>query len=111
MNKLSKEQADWLIQQFKFKAASASHLYNSEIDQVINQCTEKEFPSIHMRPAHATDEEKIEVDYVHCDNATDKTEYCIRLFSFEEYTHFSKEEFREFVLKCNTIIGYLDAET
>ena len=103
MEKLTREQADWLIEKVMDNVRTgefADVVYADEIENIINQCTEKEFPSIHMRPKHAEDTEEVKVYTGWCDGSNGN---CIILFSLEEYTHFNKEQFKQFTAGCQKI--------
>lgn len=116
--KLTKEQADYVLKQFKFNAEQFSP--NSDYVQAIgitlqkrlqatlHQCIDWPFPEIAMCPKHAEDKEEIRVYELNCQNAGTK---CIILYSFEEFTHFNHQQFKEFVLKCNKIIEWIDNQT
>lgn len=102
--KLTKEQ--WtLISSVLNKLSENGVLNKHDILNVLSKHVEKEFPEIHMRPKHVDDEEHIKVYETDCDNAGQK---CIVIFSYEEHTHMSREQFREFAEKINKIVEWLD---
>jgi hypothetical protein len=51
MQKLTKEQADWLIERFSkthWAQDMKGGLYQGDIRNIINECTEKKFPELHL---------------------------------------------------------------
>ena len=109
MNKLSKKQAEWLISKFEkyYRDNIRNNMWPCDVKDVISQCTEKEFPELYMRPKHGDDEEQIKIYQSDCVNGDAN---CIVLFSYEEYTHFNKGQFKQFAEGVNKIVKWLDEQ-
>lgn len=118
MQRLSKEQADWLIEKLRNQSfdlygihpnsreASKGFSYDA-VEKIINQCTEKEFPEINMK--------------WRSDNGADSKEhwvYC-HLLGGDRFnilleatmsTYFNKELFEEFTDGCVAITKWLEEQ-
>lgn len=105
MQKLTKEQAEWLIGKIMNNVRTGEFsdvVYADEIEEVINECTEKEFPAI-MK------EWKDEEDGVHGVCLTQHNDMpCVFLDTRSTCTNFPYEEFKEFADGCNKIVEWLD---
>lgn len=114
MNRLSKEQADWLIDLIKNKFHELAHknrepypqeiVYLTEATKIINQCTEKEFPMFNVDAGCEPPNVKhLTIEKSFCDNCL------IRLHNNEgEPTyHFTKEQFLRFAEGVNKIVDWI----
>lgn len=114
MQKLTKEQRDYILNLMENKSIGltlsaergreGAYIRYDDIELLLDKCTEKEFPEIFMRPKHVDDEEELKVYETDCDNADQK---CIVIFSYEEYTHMDREQFKQFAQKINKIVEWL----
>lgn len=118
MKKLSKEQAQWLIKRFD----DAFGINDSELigihakqvrdgaKQIINQCTEKEFPEqwihydngdtkfcfTHDESDHPEDPPYVIMDADYCGN--------------DEQFKFTYDEFKQFYIACNNIMCWIQEQ-
>ncbi len=106
-NKLTKEQAEYLIEKIKCEARALAmtdaqykelkcHAFGiDDIETVINQCTERPFPAFN-----------IEGIYINMDGSQDHI-----LLTFDDthnYLHF--KSFKEFTANCNKIVKWLEEQ-
>lgn len=63
------------------------------IKKAIDKYTIKEFPELHMLPEHMDDKEEIRIYETDCANTRSE---CIVVYSYEEYTHMNKSQFKQF---------------
>lgn len=108
MQKLSKEQADWVLQKFNvthnylMKKPSEGMFHILDCREIINQCTEKEFPEFEMQIRH---EETIKL---YADIDEDRT---ILVGSWESnVSEFSPSQFKQFALGVNEILKWLEEQ-
>lgn len=111
---LSKEQRDWLIEKFRetnhmrFKAGTNEDIRHSfileeDVKQIINQCTEKEFPEFHFL-------DRNEVPYSVGHAQFYKMVVISPLNSLDVTLAFRPEEFKQFTAGCNKIVEWLDEQ-
>lgn len=100
MKKLSKEQADWLIERinnpdnyFVEHPQTACDTLN-KIKEIINQYTEKEFPEYKAK--------HINIFLDHNDE--------VRINIEGQELEFTNKDFKAFAKGCNKIVEYLDAK-
>lgn len=103
VKKLTPEQADWLIETLNyFGNDDLIHITKTNLQEIINQCTEKEFP-----------------EFVMSITAGDK--YCLSFEQFDKdgikiccnkapWLRFSFDEFKKFADGCNRIVQWLEQE-
>lgn len=117
MNKLTKEQAEWLIEKIKSQSYKQEHRFghnDSEINTVIeihdaqnilNQCTEKEFPTFKMCWK--------DKDYGRCEINVALYQGEIHMLSVDDdgdrtALYFPYEQFKQFIQGGNKIVEWLD---
>lgn len=107
MNKLTKEQAAWLIDKINREGGVSYGMLTppalqayEDIMQIINQCTEQEFPELH-------------IDDVHITRPNDSFVYI--LISYPQGSrlgsHMSVEDFKDFAIGVTKIAEWLENET
>ncbi len=104
MQKLSKEQAEWLIEHIrsKYNVYCTKCTINCNVDtdkyleKVINQCTEKQFPELKVG----------EGPLVYVTNIYKLKKTSIDTFGIT--AHLTTDEFKQFVEGCNKIVEYLN---
>lgn len=116
-NKLSKEQAQWLIREIRNKqegqiiacmnASDASSVLNQvmqNIETSINQCTEKEFPSMGLKFVNPNfiGNQKIAIN-----NTFDHSIY---LAIESSNCYFTYEKFKEFTSGCQAICEWIEEQ-
>lgn len=124
-NFLSKEQAAWLIERFgkqrkldlvnKYSKQPFTEGYMSfdKIEEIINQCTEKEFPGFEMILPYWGNTHKYNVTLRSWISAYNKQEIHLITGLTEHETEtacFSIEEFKQFTQGCNKIVEWLDEQ-
>ena len=102
MQKLTKEQAEWLIERFdetRMIQDSFGRLYKSDVEKIINECAEKKFPEFVM-------------------SITTWDRYCLSFEQFDKdgikiccnkapWLRFSFDEFKQFAEGVNKIVEWL----
>ncbi len=104
MNKLTKDQAEWLLQKITKEATRVGCGLNGrgeyfsidETELVINQCTEKEFPE------YITDSVKLRTD--------NKFDFPVVMTMPAMHHHFELQEFKKFTDGCNEIMKWLEGQ-
>lgn len=91
MNKLTKEQSQWLINIFNSKNAGIACMTPTEVRETLRQCTEKEFPEYHTKNIHIT-----------------KNYETIEIKGGAPNYAFTYEAFRQFASGCDKIVEYLN---
>ncbi len=98
MQKLTKEQSEWLIKEVNNHTGYNVNLCEkalnfSAIERLINQCTEKEFPELEIESAIKISEG-------------------IKCVAMETYgdIRLSYEQFKQFTEGCNKIVEWLDEQ-
>ncbi len=112
MNKLTKQQAEWLIEKIRNeedKYTMGCQKCNTRLSipsvvHVINQCTEKEFPDIDMAWNRFGIDEALYIQQM------GDEPYNILLGSKNMSTYFNKEEFKTFTDGCNKIVDWLEEQ-
>ncbi len=107
MKKLSQEQAEWLIDELINKTNGLGRDFSvakSEIKEIINQCTEKEFPDITIDTSKGGvfTVKKEENNIIFTMKPPD---YCMELTSY--YIKLPVDTFKRFTERCNKIVEYL----
>lgn len=113
MQKLSKEQADWLIESMKKQRTDT--YWNALIgpnefqfmENIINQCTEKEFPAYRFQDKDACSS-FIDLSLFCPGGSSSKPLIGIRLF--EGYLNLYAEEFKDFTLGCQKIVEWIEEQ-
>lgn len=119
MQKLTAEQAEWLIQKIQNKQLVLRNLdgsmntlaYCLDIKEIINQCTEKEFPNFEMITNNYDDcyMGSIGVCLFQRENSIDENKYClIKTDRMEPLLTF--EAFKQFTAGCNEICKWIEGQ-
>ena len=114
MNKLTKQQAEWLIEnirstfQLKQLDAGINLTRLKHIEEVINQCTEKEFPKFNG----SADEDDIDIVHSKYDSTPIRIDVTSKSNpdSASGCIYFLKEEFKKFTEGCLAIVKFLEDE-
>jgi hypothetical protein len=102
MQKLTAEQSIWLLKKLSENPDIAQ--YTNEIDEIINQCTEKEFPR-HM-PNYAN----VQIDYAP-ENKDSFIKLCLFDDGFMSYAKYlNVDEFKQFTQGCIAITKWLQEQ-
>ncbi len=113
MNKLSQEQAEWLIEKIKKHdnihrdagGGCTSCIYAYDVEETINQCTEKEFPEFNLeypkgKISISENDNRINIGFV---DIMGSLRACGNLY-------IPKERFKQFTQGCNEIVKWLEEQ-
>jgi len=107
MQKLTKEQADWLIERFSktYWAQTQQGLLDQKtIQDIITECTEKEFPRFDIKSGWQDEIVTIKQSQL----SDDKT--YIEIESTGCSSSFTRQQFKAFAYGCNKIVEWLDEQ-
>jgi len=112
MKKLTKEQAEWLIKSLElhmgrvYKPDSNSEVVGwKKTLEIINQCTEKEFPKIDMNVIHPDfpGRQRISAQQAHFDKSI-----CVCVDGLNCFL--TSEQFKQFTTGCQRIVEWLQEQ-
>lgn len=113
MQRLTKEQRDWLIEKFKHSIKNVDlptrACWMDHYTRTINQCTEKKFPYLRME---VSDQGSIELNgSIHRDSHVTMATNFKNINGSVACIDLNHHEFKLFAEGCNKIVEYLNAET
>lgn len=112
MKKLTVEQSHWLLENLsrlkpQCRTDGESWVKEEKMVQIINQCTEKPFPELYISQM-GCDADAIRI---YSNKSTENSCECnIELYTITKFTHFTKDEFKQFTEGCNKIVSWLDEQ-
>lgn len=110
MKKLTKEQAEWLVEKIKLEAheqcfGSGNLNYAEMVEMVINKCTEKEFPTFLLNKGVS------EFSLAILEGEGNSTHVSISDPNWQKMQMtLNYEEFKQFTEGCQRICEYLDEQ-
>ena len=113
MQKLTKEQAQWLKERIKdlyfnnYPVSNDAHNYSLDVKDIINQCTEKEFP---LSEIQFDPDSKIYFEYEPCDEQPGIRMHLDVYGGDESQFKFWFNEFKDFAQGVNEIVKWIDEQ-
>jgi len=110
--KLTKEQSEWFKERIKdlyfnnYPGSNDAHNYSLDVKDIINQCTEKEFPAFKFEVLSNEDEGMCTIDKPVKGSTAD-----VKLELFNgELAFFNKKQFKRFAEGVNKIAEWIDEQ-
>ncbi len=111
MDKLTKEQAEWLIERLCSEITyQLNNVPSHQIKEIIHQCTEKEFPELQMQ----TEDRLIDIQITGREIDDEFNQVCVEISNQDDghiVIPLYSKEFKQFTEGCNKIVKWLNEQS